>query len=67
MEENKETGLTPEEAGMLIGCSAYTVKDMARNKEIPYYKVGTRYKFTRAALLRWMAQQENDNYKFDKN
>ena len=60
----KETGLTPEEAGLLIGCSAYTVKYMARNKEIPYYKVGTKYKFTRAALLRWMEQQEHDNYKF---
>lgn len=60
----KETGLTPEEAGLLIGCSAYTVKFMARNGEIPHYKAGTRYRFTRAALLRWMEQQENDNYKY---
>lgn len=60
----KETALTPEEAGLLIGCSAYTIKEKARNREIPFYKVGNKYRFTRAALLKWMTQQENENYKF---
>lgn len=60
--ELKETGLTPVEAGALIGCSAYTIKELARRKEIPHYKVGARYMFTRSALLKWIGEQENKNY-----
>lgn len=59
----KETGLTPAEAGQLIGCSAYTIKEMARGKNIPHYRVGNRYLFTRSALLKWMTDQEENNYK----
>ncbi len=58
----KETGLTPTEASALIGCSAYTIKELARRNEIPFYKVGNRYRFTRSALLKWMADQEEKNY-----
>lgn len=58
----KETGLTPVEAGVLIGCSAYTIKELARGKRIPFYKIGTRYMFTRSALLKWIGEQENKNY-----
>lgn len=60
--EVKETGLTPVEAGALIGCSAYTIKELARGKRIPFYKVGTRYMFTRSALLKWVTDQEEKNY-----
>ncbi len=58
----KETGLTPTEASALIGCSAYTIKELARRNEIPFYKVGNRYRFTKLALLKWMADQEGKNY-----
>ena len=58
----KETGLTPEEAGSLIGCSAYTVKEMARGNRIPFYKVGNRYRFTSSTLMKWMLDQEKENY-----
>lgn len=58
----KETGLTPVEAGALVGCSVYTIKDLARRKKIPHYKVGNRYMFTRSALLKWIGEQENKNY-----
>ena len=59
----KETGLTPAEAGALIGCSAYTIKEMARGNRIPFYRVGTRYMFTRSALMKWIEDQEENNYK----
>lgn len=58
----KETGLTPKEAGELIGCSAYTVKELARGNRIPFYRVGSRYLFTRAALMDWITDQEQNNY-----
>ncbi len=59
----KETGLTPKEAGELIGCSAYTVKELARGNRIPFYRVGSRYLFTRATLMDWITDQEQNNYR----
>mgnify|MGYP002860318328 CR=1 FL=1 len=34
MENIKERGLTPQEAADLIGCSAYTVKELARGNRL---------------------------------
>ena len=59
----KETGLTPQEAGDLIGCSAYTIKELARGGRIPFYKVGSMYRFTHSALMEWVNEQEIKNYK----
>lgn len=59
--EEKEVGLTPQEAGSLIGCSAYTIKELARGHRIPFYRVGSKYMFTRSALMRWIAEQEEQN------
>lgn len=58
----KETGLTPAEASALIGCSVYTIKELARGNKLPFYKIGSRYRFTRSALLKWMTDQEEKNY-----
>lgn len=58
----KETGLTPVEAAALIGCSVYTIKELARGNKLPFYKIGSRYRFTRSALLKWMTDQEEKNY-----
>lgn len=58
----KQTGLTPKEAAAFIGCSEYTIKELAREKRIPHYRVGVRIMFTRTALQKWMADQENRNY-----
>ena len=59
----KETGLTPQEAGALVGCSAYTIKELARGGRIPFYKVRSMYRFTRSTLIEWMSEQETRNYK----
>lgn len=59
----KEIGLTPAEASSLIGCSVYTIKELARGNKIPFYKIGSRYMFTRSALLKWISDQEERNYK----
>lgn len=58
----KESGLTPEEAADFIGCSPYTIKELARWKRIPFYRVGVRYRFRKSALLEWISEQENQNY-----
>ena len=53
----KETGLTPQEAGALVGCSAYTIKELARGGRIQFYKVGSMYRFTRSTLIELMSEQ----------
>lgn len=58
----KEMGLKPKEAATLIGCSVYTIKQLAREKKIPHYKVGVRFLFSRAALEKWVFNQEKRNY-----
>ena len=55
--------MTPQEAAEIVGCSVYTIKELARGHRIPFYKVGVRYMFTRSALVDWIKQQENSNYK----
>lgn len=60
-ETPKEFGLTSKEAAQLVGCSEYKIKEMARGKNIPFYRVGVRYMFTRSALIEWIRQQEKDN------
>lgn len=62
MQTVKETGLTPQEAGALIGCSAYTIKELARGNRIPFYRIGNRYMFCRSTLMKWIAEQEEKNY-----
>ena len=37
-DNKKETGLTPQQAGELIGCSAYTVKEL--HEEIAFLSIG---------------------------
>lgn len=58
-------GLKPKEAAAFIGCSEYTIKQLAREKKIPHYRVGVRLLFTRAALEKWIANQEKQNYRLE--
>jgi excisionase family DNA binding protein len=63
--KEKSTGLTPKEAAEFIGCSEYTIKQLAREKRIPHYRIGVRIMFTRPALVKWIANQEKRNYIFE--
>lgn len=71
MEQNssceKATGLNPKEAAAFIGCSEYTIKQLAREKRIPHYKVGVRILFMRASLEKWIENQEKENFPGNKN
>lgn len=61
----KQMGITPKEAAEFIGCSEYTIKDLARRKDIPHYRVGNRIMFTRTSLEKWVRDQEKNNYQMD--
>ena len=55
--------LTPKEAATLIGCSEYTIKEMARQGKIPSYRSGNRIKFTYEGLGAWIRYQEEQSWK----
>lgn len=54
--------LKPCEAAKFIGCSVYTIKEMARNKKIPHYRVGARILFRKSSLKNWIEKQERENW-----
>lgn len=57
-------GMNTKEASKFIGCSAYTIRELAREKKIPYYKIGNRIMFTKETLMKWINRQEDRNWKY---
>ncbi|MPN24597.1 hypothetical protein SDC9_171998 [bioreactor metagenome] len=57
-------GMDTKEASLFIGCSTYTIRELARKKLIPHYRVGNRIMFTKQALLKWIDKQEDRNWKY---
>ncbi|HEX3316494.1 MAG TPA: helix-turn-helix domain-containing protein [Solirubrobacteraceae bacterium] len=47
--------LTVEQAAVLLQVDTETVRALARDGELPARKVGREWRFSRAALLRWVA------------
>ncbi len=58
----KRLNLSPKEAAELVGCSEYTIKELARQKRIPSHKVGGLIKFTREGLEAWIQAQEKKSW-----
>ncbi|QUH25481.1 helix-turn-helix domain-containing protein [Serpentinicella alkaliphila] len=63
-DEARKYGMDTKAASIFIGCSAYTIRELARKKEIPHYWVGNRIMFTKQALVKWIAKQEDRNWKY---
>ncbi len=59
---SKRLNLSPKEAAELVGCSEYTIKELARQKRIPSHKVGGLIKFTREGLEAWIQVQEKKSW-----
>ncbi|NMA66594.1 MAG: helix-turn-helix domain-containing protein [Clostridiaceae bacterium] len=57
-------GMNTKEASQFIGCSAYTIRELARQKRIPHYRVGNRIMFKRETLLKWIKKQEERNCRY---
>jgi excisionase family DNA binding protein len=56
METASREILNVEQAAEFLGFSAYTVREKAREGEIPGRKVGREWRFSRGALLRWLEE-----------
>jgi excisionase family DNA binding protein len=50
--------LTANEAADLLRVSAKLIRDMARQGLIPGRKIGREWRFSRAALQKWLEEQE---------
>ncbi|SKA98629.1 DNA binding domain-containing protein, excisionase family [Caloramator quimbayensis] len=61
--EVEKYGMDTKEASIFIGCSAYTIRELARKKQIPHYKIGNRIMFTKQALIKWIDKQESRNWR----
>ena len=49
------------EAAQLLGCGEWKLRKMVQAKEIPYYRVGNRIRFTDRSINKWITQQERFN------
>lgn len=57
-------GMNTKEASKFIGCSAYTIRELAREKKIPHYRIGNRIMFTKETLKKWINRQEDRNWRY---
>lgn len=46
------------EAAEIIGCSAWTLYKLARERKIPHIRLGRRILFRRQSLLQWLDERE---------
>lgn len=46
--------MNADQAARFLGLSAWTVREYSKQGRIPHRRVGRRYIFSRAALLRWL-------------
>jgi excisionase family DNA binding protein len=53
---------SPRDAARFLGCSEYTIKELARRKLIPSYRVGNRIRFSRNGLEQWAMMQEEKSW-----
>lgn len=65
MSATRESGLTredcllsPDEAAAMLGLSAYTVRQFARERRIPALRLGRYWRFRRSSLQAWIVEQE---------
>ena len=56
-EQTDRALLTAVEAAQLLRVPRSTVYELARNRRIPFLKIGRRTLFVRQALLEWIAAQ----------
>ena len=50
----KQTGLLPKEAAIILGCGENMIKKMVEKNELKCYTVGKRIRFTRSDLMEWI-------------
>jgi excisionase family DNA binding protein len=58
MVELKETGNKADVVARYLGCSEYTVRQLAREGALPFYRVGNRMFFRKLSIEKWIEEKE---------
>lgn len=61
MENIKNETFTINEASQYLRCSVSGIRNLVRNKTIPFYRLGNRLYFKKSSLDKWITQQEVNN------
>jgi excisionase family DNA binding protein len=58
LERTFDALLSVEDTARMLGVSAYTVRQLARDRRIPAIRLGRFWRFRRSSLDEWIAGQE---------
>ncbi|WP_028983295.1 helix-turn-helix domain-containing protein [Sporolactobacillus terrae] len=56
-----EERMTAQEAADYIGCAKYTIYKLARQKEIPHWRIGRNVRFSKSSIDKWKHDQEMES------
>lgn len=52
---------TVKEVANYLNCSVSSIRTLVRNKEIPYFRIGSKLNFNKEAVDNWVHNQEVKN------
>lgn len=52
---------TVKEIANYLNCSVSSIRTMVRNKDIPYFRIGSKLNFNKEAIDIWIHNQEINN------
>lgn len=58
--EKEDNILTPDDVCKILKIQKHTLYRMARNGQIPYMKLGSRYRFRQSSLDQWLERNTVD-------
>lgn len=54
-----------KEVADYLNCSVSAIRTLVRNKQIPYFRIGSKLNFNKEAVDRWVHNQELQNMQQD--
>ncbi len=57
---------TVKELANYLQCSVSSIRNLVRNREIPFFRVGSKLNFNKEAIDKWINWQEEKNMRRDE-
>lgn len=57
---------TVKELANYLSCSVSSIRTLVRNKEIPYFRIGSKLNFNKEAVDNWVHNQEIQNMQHEE-
>ena len=58
--------LTVKDLAKYLNCSVSSIRSLVRNKEIPFFRIGSKLNFNKEAIDTWIHNQEIQNMQHEK-